>query len=196
MGNTVSNVSAGKPKIGGAVFTAPLGTTLPTDATSSLGSAFKCLGYVSDDGVTNSNGPDTETVKAWGGDVVLITESEKTDEWQFTLIEVLNEDVLKVVYEDANVSGALSTGLTVRANNTPHTARVWVFDMKMTNGLPKRIVIPNAVISELGDIEYTDGDPIGYEITLMAMPGDSDFGYDTHKEYIGQTGATGATGAS
>ena len=37
---TVSNVSAGKPKVSGAVFRAPLGTTLPTDATTSLGNAF------------------------------------------------------------------------------------------------------------------------------------------------------------
>ena len=55
MANTVANVSAGKPAVGGAVFVAPTGTTLPTDATTALGSAFKALGYCSDDGLTNSN---------------------------------------------------------------------------------------------------------------------------------------------
>ena len=49
------NVSAGKPKIGGAVWVAPVGTELPTDTAGSLNAAFKDLGYCSDDGVTNRN---------------------------------------------------------------------------------------------------------------------------------------------
>ena len=51
----VNNVSAGKPKIGGAVFVAPIGTELPEDVTTQLNEAFKGLGYCSDDGITNTN---------------------------------------------------------------------------------------------------------------------------------------------
>ena len=60
-----------KPKTTGAIWVAPVGSTLPTDATTALDAAFKCLGYASEDGVTNANSPDTDTVKAWGGDTVL-----------------------------------------------------------------------------------------------------------------------------
>lgn len=35
------NVSAAKPKVGGAVWRAPLGTPLPTDAKSALNEAFE-----------------------------------------------------------------------------------------------------------------------------------------------------------
>ena len=38
------NVTAGKPKKGGAVFRAPVGTALPTDTTTQLNEAFKALG--------------------------------------------------------------------------------------------------------------------------------------------------------
>ena len=41
---TSANVSVGKPKIAGAVYVAPLGTTLPTDAVTALATAFKGLG--------------------------------------------------------------------------------------------------------------------------------------------------------
>ena len=41
MANNKANVTTGKPKVGGAVFRAPVGTTLPTDASTALNSAFK-----------------------------------------------------------------------------------------------------------------------------------------------------------
>ena len=75
--STVGNVSVGKPKTSGAIFRAPLGTTLPTDATSALDNAFVELGYVSDDGVVNANTPESEKSKAWGGDTGLTPLTEK-----------------------------------------------------------------------------------------------------------------------
>ena len=97
MGNTATNVSTGKPNISGAVFAAPIGTTLPTDATTALDAAFVCLGYVSEDGLTNNNEMDVSAIKAWGGAIVYRSLTELDDNFALTLIESENVDVLKAV---------------------------------------------------------------------------------------------------
>jgi hypothetical protein len=178
----VANVTAAKPKIGGAVFRAPLGTTLPTDTSSALDAAFMCLGYVSEDGITNSNSPSTENIKAWGGDIVLTSQTEKPDTFKFSLMETLDEEVLKATYGDDNVTTEEASGeIKVVANTTQQPNCAWVIDTILRDGGKKRIVIPEAGVTEVGDITYADGSALMYETTISAMP-DSDGA--THYEYI------------
>lgn len=181
MANTVEYVSAGKPKVGGAVYRAVSGTTLPTDASTALDAAFKALGYCSEDGLVNSNSPSVTNIKAWGGDIVLPILEEKEDTFQLTLIEAMNLEVLKAVYGSSNVTGALGTGITINANATQPVAGAWAIDMALNGGGKKRIVVPNGTITEVGDITYSDTDAIGYEITITALP---DASGNTHYEYI------------
>ena len=178
--NDASKVSAGKPKITGSLFSAPLGTALPTDAVSALAEAFVHHGYGSDEGLTNNNSHETEKIKAWGGDVVLVVQNGKEDTFKVKLIESLNVENLKLVYGQNNVTGSLETGLTVQVNAEEAENRSWVIDIIMRNAV-KRIVIPEAAVSELGEIKYADNEAIGYEITLSAVPDESG---NTHYEYI------------
>ena len=61
MANNANNVSAAKPGISGAIYRAATTTTLPTTADGSLDAAFTCLGYISEDGITNSNSRESDT---------------------------------------------------------------------------------------------------------------------------------------
>lgn len=177
----MANVSAAKPKVGGAVYVAPLNSTLPTDATTALDAAFVSLGYISEDGLTNSNTASTEDVKAWGGDVVATLQTEKPDTFKFKLIESYNEDVLKAVYGSSNVSGTLATGITITANADEQVAKEWAIEMVLSGGINERIVIPNGKVIEVADIVYSDGEVVGYELTVKAFPDSSE---NTHYTYI------------
>lgn len=179
--NSSNNVTYSKPKVGGAVFTAPVGTPLPKDSTTELNEAFKCVGYISEDGVKNENSPETEKIKAWGGDTVLIVQTSKEDKFTYTMIEALNINVLKEVYGASNVSGTLEGGLTVKANAEPLPDRAVVIDTILKGGVLKRFVIPRASVSKVGEIPYADDEPVGYETTLVATPDDDG---NTHYEYI------------
>lgn len=181
MANNKSNVSAGKPKIGGAVYRAPKGTTPPTSADATLATAFKAMGYISSDGLTNANNASTSNIKAWGGDTVLVVQTDKVDTLAFTLLEVLNTDVLAAVHGSGNVSGTLATGITVEVNADLQEEAVWVIDMVLNGNTAKRIVAPSAVISAMADVVYKDDSAIGYGVTLTCLPDGSD---NTHYEYI------------
>ncbi len=185
--NTANQVSVGKPKVSGAIYSAPVGTTLPTDATTALNVAFGALGYVSQDGLVHANNTTRENFRAWGGDIVDSEITEKTDIFRITLIESLNAGVLKFVHGDGNVSGALATGLAVRGNGTDPGEHSIAVEMILRGGGSKRIVIPRGVLSELGDVVYRDNEIIGYACSILCL---ADADGNTYYEYIVRPAAT------
>lgn len=181
MGNTATNVTTGKPNISGAVFVAPKGTTAPTDATTALSGSFVCLGYVSEDGLTNANDMDVSAIKAWGGMIVYRSLNELNDTFSLTLIESENADVLKAVYGDSNVTTDSDGTIHVAVKSEDPQERVWVFDLSLRGSKAKRIVIEDGAITSRGEITYNDSDAVGYSITVSAYPNSSG---KTHDEYI------------
>lgn len=181
MGNTAMFVTTGKPNISGAVYTAPIGTTLPTDATTPLDGAFVCLGYVSEDGLENNNEMDVSAIKAWGGMIVYRSLTELDDTFALKLIESENVDVLKEVYGDNNVTVDGNNEVHVEVKADDPQEKIWVFELALRNGLAKRIVIPDGAITSRDTITYNDSDAVAYGITVSAYP---DANGKTHDEYM------------
>lgn len=178
--NNALNVSYGKPKVGGAVYVAPIGTTLPTNATAALDEAFVNLGYCSEDGMTNSMAIKSEEIKAWGGDTVLRAQTSFDDTFGLTLIETLRLDVLKTVFGSDNVSGALNTGISVAVNGGERQNFCWVVDTILTGNVLRRFVVPIGKITEIAEITYKDNEAIGYGLTIGSV---NDTAGNTHYEY-------------
>lgn len=183
----INSATASKPKaVSGAIYKAPLGTTAPTDATASLSATFKSVGYISDDGVTNSPSITSEDTKCWGGLVVMSTVTEKIDDFKFKIISPLNEEALKLVYGDANVTVATGGNITVKQNASEPAPSIYVIEM-ILDGVATRIVIPKGKLSDIGDIVYNDSDAVGYDVTISALADASD---NTHYMYVASTTTT------
>lgn len=167
--NSKKNVSLGKPISTGCVWVAPSGTALPVDANSPLDDAFKCVGYISEDGVTNAVDTDSTDVTDMGGVKVLSEISSYGETYQFAMLE-LNETSAKLRYGTANVEAPDEDTITIRHAMPTGESSVVVFEILLTGNKVKRIVLPDATISDHGDIQYSAGDAITYDVTLAANP--------------------------
>ena len=190
MANDNTNVTTGKPHTGGAIYRAPIGTTAPTDATTALNAAFKHVGYISEDGVTNGNSINSETVKAWGGDSVYTVTTSRDNTYSFTMIEALNTEAMKVYYGDDNVLGSRAAGITIKSNNKDMGTHIYVIEQILAGKIPMRIVIPLGQVTEVEDITYKDDELIAYGVTIT---GNQDASGNTGYQYIaGESNSTPA----
>ena len=182
-----ANVAVGKPnlKVSGGILTAPLGSARPTDADALLDSAYESLGYVGEDGVTESAERSTEEIRAWGGVKVRTVQTEYGCSLSLTLIESRRAATLKTVFGDDNVTVADGV-IKVRRNEAVLPHRQWVIDMKDGENA-RRLDVGYGQITEVGDITYVDGEAISYEVTISCDPDDNG---DSLVEYITDPDAT------
>lgn len=132
----------------GAVYWAPRGTVLPTDASTALPETFRRLGAVTDEGVKPSRDTKTDQVKEWDGSTLVNLLTEDARGYEFTLVSVFDQDVLEFVNGRENVSltpatSSSGTKITVKDVGGKPDQGVLVFDMRF--GKKKvRKVIPTA----------------------------------------------------
>ncbi|OZG57012.1 tail protein [Bifidobacterium tissieri] len=182
-------VSVGKPHgdggryAGGAWYGKVGEATPPTDATTTLSDKFHDLGYLSEDGVTNTIDRDSEDINAFGGDRVLSVTTSRAESFQFGMLETTPE-TLAVTYGPGNVEVNTVDGkdqITVKHNSAEPPELVYVFEFAMTGNRVKRIVVPVGKTGDVDDVTYADGEAITYTPTINAFP---DANGNTAYEYI------------
>lgn len=163
MSLTSSNV---RVAVTGAVYVAPTATAAPTAADATLNVAFKDLGYVSEDGVTETRDRSTNEIRAWqNADLVREVVTDSSLAYSFTLIETKLETI-ELFYGGTVDDTDGSIGIVPSATGGRHSFVIDVIDG--TDLI--RIYLPSAEITEVGDQVYQSGEAIGYEVTVKGYP--------------------------
>ena len=160
--------------LGGQVFAGVLGTTLPTNIATALNAAFKDLGLVSDDGITDDPGRGVKNVLALGGrNVRSFVETEEPT----IKVVCLEENV--IVQSIINPGGAPESDedgitLTAMAGYVPNPMAFVI--VSKDGGITHRQTIPRGEILEVGP-KVMKADAATRELTIV--------------KYFDSTGKTG-----
>jgi hypothetical protein len=174
MANDKTKVVVGKPLATGGALIAPLGTALPTDATTALNAAYVATGYVTDDGVTKGEKRDSDVINAWGGDTIAAVQKSYGVTFKLSLAEFLGAGPQTAIYGGTNVVSAAATSskgntLKVTATSAPCPHNMWAFEI-LDDIKKVRIVIPDGQITDIGDQTFKDDDIAANEVTITCFP--------------------------
>lgn len=168
--NNTANVSAAKGVRGGYIFSAPVGTTLPekpVSQKSELDPAFKCLGFISEDGYVESVSEDTNDTVDMNGDLMFSSNSNRVESAQLTFAEI-KAATLKRQYGDGNVTDVAGV-ISVKHNSDSHPEFSYVLLLLLKDGRKWTKVVPDAVSSELDDLTISSSELCQRAITIKYL---------------------------
>lgn len=155
----------------GACYASAAGDTpdAPTTATDILDVLFADLGYISDDGVTESYNDDTTEIKAWqGGTIVRTIISGSKATIKFKMIENKRE-VVELYHKGSVVVSDGATGWKMDVMVPSPDRRAFVIDV-IDGDDHERIYIADGEVSNRSDITYKSDEAIGYEVEITMYP--------------------------
>lgn len=185
--NSTDNVSSTKGVRGGYCFVAPLGVTLPTDYSTALPSAFKCLGFISEDGYVETVDSDSEDITDMNGDLMDSPQTSRVESATLTLAEI-KAMTLKLMYGDENVTDKAGV-ITVKHNGNSSGTWAVVLELLLKNNRKWRKVVPLFQCSELGDMTLAVGELAARELTAKYLTDESG---NTCYDYIQSTETSAA----
>lgn len=169
--NDTKNVSVGKGVKGGYLFSAPVGTPLPTrfDTTADdLDEAWVNLGYISEDGMNNPIDNESNPFTDLNGDTIENAASTYTETWVFTLVEQRAAS-LSEEYGHDNVTDEEGQ-ITAKHNSKSKHYRSYVALLILKDGRRQTSVIPMGQVTSVGEKQYNSSNLVGRELTVTCFP--------------------------
>lgn len=157
----------------GAVAVADIATAAPTDARTALPAAWTTGGYIDENGLSLSLSRSMTAIKDWSQSTVrkALTDFDGTATCNFLQMD---EFAAKALFGDGNVTATAattSTGnlLTIAIGAELPEIKSWCFNMK-DGDARVRVYMPQAQITEIGDVSFVPGAGNIYPATISAYP--------------------------
>jgi len=150
----------------GAISVGTAEAGAPTDADTELGAGWTDLGWIGEDGVTETRDRTTEKIRGWqNGETVREVVTEATLSYVFKLVETKKETV--ELFYGATVDD--TDGSLVVVPSATGGRQRFVIDV-VDGDEYIRTYIPAGEITEVGEQVYAAGEAVGYEVTIVAYP--------------------------
>ena len=177
-GRNRRNVMTGAPDVrysGGFFIGKPAqdATKFPKNAAEEASEIVERLGlesggYITSDGVSESEDRSTEKILDWNLDVIDIVETEYSLQLTVTFAEAANAAVLKFLYGEENVE-VTDTGVYIKKKSREMPSSAIMFDIKGKNGAKGRAYGDECQVASIGEVAYNKQGLIQYEATIDVM---------------------------
>lgn len=174
------------PSAGGYAYRAPIGTTLPTDASTALGSAFEEIGLISSDGIVFSRSETANVYRDYADKVIYTDSTERTETAKITYVET-SPSVLKEY--NGNATGTATSFYS--DSDGDHSSYIYVFEAVIGENMVKRTVCPNGKVTSVDDLTQAPGNLLGYPCNYT-FSYDETAGYTVRNYFAATTTTTGA----
>ncbi|MGJ6980025.1 hypothetical protein ACSDQ9_05770 [Aestuariimicrobium soli] len=167
-GQKIAEVRLGAPKVGGYGFSAPIGSTRPTAAGTTLDAAYIDLGFISEEGVevTTENG--TTKIKDWNLDTIAVVQESNECTIGVTFVQV-SPALAKELFGTANVviTGTAPADKVTKIGYTgeilPH--KMYAFPMKDGNG-DMLIDIGDGQVTSVSGLKFVKNQVVSFTVTI------------------------------
>lgn len=147
----------------GAVYRAPLGTSLPTSADDLINVAFEDHGYINADGVSETIDRATTDIVAWqNSDLVRRVQTSHDVTYSFAALET-NAVTLETYY------GNYDDG-HIEINGDEGVRASWVLDFIDGDDRHVRVVIPDGQVTTNGGVTRNSQGAFEYPVTITCYP--------------------------
>lgn len=144
------------------------GTPLPTDATTTINAAFKDVGTITDDGITDTTNQDSTDFFSWQGNTLVATLLGKYSK-QFKLACTETNGITLALSYAGSTLTQQSWGVSIAEKPIVKDIRSWVIHGISDSGKLQRIVIPQGQITDRADVTWSSQDLTVYEYTIKCF---------------------------